>query len=133
MDPYGFKVLVPATDWVPPRPALTKFSPGHDARISSNGGNTTVTVSFEFNTVMSCTGVTQVLSFNLSSSGQGGNPTFDPNSVTCGQVQNPDPTTLTGDVQSAWSWSAPKCAGWYFEVDPKKTLQPAMAGLLGYG
>ena len=105
MDPYGFKVLVPATDWVPPRPALTKFSPGHDARISSNGGNTSVTVSFEFNTVMSCTGVTQALSFNMSSSGQGGNPTFDPNSVTCGQVQNPDPTTLTGDVQSVWSWS----------------------------
>jgi alpha-1,3-glucan synthase len=105
MDPYGFKVLVPATDWVPPRPALTKFSPGHDARISSNGGNTTVTVSFEFNTVMSCTGVTQALSFNMSSSGQGGNPTFDPNSVTCGQVKNPDPTTLTGDVQSVWSWS----------------------------
>ena len=74
MDSYGFKVLVPATNWDPPCPALTKFSPGHDAHISSNGGNTTVTISFEFNTVMSCTGVTQALSFNLSFSGQGGNP-----------------------------------------------------------
>lgn len=107
MDPYSFKVLVPSTDWVAPRPALTKFSPGHDARILSSGSNaTTVAVTFEFNTVMSCTGVTQALSLNMSSSGGGGNPTFDPNSVTCGQVQNPDPVILTGDVQSVWSWSA---------------------------
>jgi len=108
MDSYGFKVLVPATEWVPPRPALTKFTPGHDARIASdaNGGNSTVAISIEFNTVMSCNGVTQALSLNMSSSGHGGNPTFDANSIQCGQVQNPDPTTIPGDVQSVWSWSA---------------------------
>ena len=109
MDPYGFKVLVAATEWVPPRPALTKFTPGHDARIASdtNGGNvSTVAISFEFNTVMSCDGVTKALSVNMSTSGHGGNPTIDPNSVNCGQVQNPDPTTIPGDVQSVWSWSA---------------------------
>ena len=106
MDPYGFKVFVPVNEWVPPRPALTKFLPGHDARISSDQNGTTVTVSFEFNTAMSCTGVTQALSLNMSSSGHGGNPTFDPNSVTCGQVQNPSPSSLQGDVQSAWFWSA---------------------------
>jgi alpha-1,3-glucan synthase len=105
MDPYGFKILVPNANWVPPRPALTKFSPGHDARISSGSNATTVTVSFQFNTAMSCTGVTQALSLNMSSSGHGSNPTFDPNSVTCGPVQNPDPTSLPGDVQSVWSWS----------------------------
>ncbi|KAN0123743.1 glycosyltransferase [Russula decolorans] len=106
MDPYGFKVFVPTNQWVPPRPALTKFLPGHDARISSGTNGTTATVTFEFNTVMSCTGVTQALSLNMSSSGHGDNPTFDPNSVTCGQVQNPSPSSLQGDVQSVWSWSA---------------------------
>jgi alpha-1,3-glucan synthase len=107
MEPYSFKIFVPATEWVPPRPALTKFSPGHDARIPSDpsGTNNTVTISFEFNTVMSCTGVTNALTLNMSSSGHGGNPTFDPNSVTCGQVQNPDPPRLPGDMPSAWSWS----------------------------
>jgi alpha-1,3-glucan synthase len=105
MDPYGFKVLVPVANWVPPRPALTKFSPGHDARISSDTNGTTVTVSFEFNTVMNCAGVTQALSLNMSSSGHGGNPTFNNNSVTCAPVQNPTPPSLPGDVQSAWSWS----------------------------
>ena len=106
MDPYSFKVLVPVNEWIPPRPALTKFSPGHDARISSGANATTVTISFEFNTVMSCAGVTNALSLNMSSSGQGGNPTFDANSVTCGQVQNPDLPRISGDVQSVWSWSA---------------------------
>ncbi len=107
MDPYSFKILVPASNWVPPRPALTKFSPGHDARIpsDSNGTNNSVTVSFEFNTVMSCTGVTKALTLNMSSSGHGGNPTFDPNAVKCGQVQNPNPPRISGDTQSAWFWS----------------------------
>jgi alpha-1,3-glucan synthase len=106
MDPYGFKVFVPVTEWVPPRPALTKFTPGHDARIASETNGSTLAISFEFNTVMSCNGVTQALSLNMSSSGHGSNPTINSNSVQCGQVQNPDPTTIPGDVPSVWSWSA---------------------------
>ena len=31
MQPYDFKALVPTDSWVAPTPALTKFSPGHDA------------------------------------------------------------------------------------------------------
>ena len=105
MDPYSFKILVPATEWVAPRPALTKFLPGHDSRISSDTNATTLTISFEFNTVMSCTGVTQALSLNMSSSGHGSNPTFDPNSVSCGSVQDADTPRIPGDIQSVWSWS----------------------------
>jgi len=33
MQPYGVKALVPAEFWVAPTPALTRFMPGHDARI----------------------------------------------------------------------------------------------------
>ncbi|KAF8258343.1 hypothetical protein EI94DRAFT_1622890 [Lactarius quietus] len=93
MDPYGYKVFVPTSEWVLPHPALTKFSPGHDARIMSDPSraNNPVTVTFEFNTIMSCTSVTNALTLNMSSSGHGSNPTFDPSSVMCGPVQNPDP------------------------------------------
>jgi alpha-1,3-glucan synthase len=107
MAPYSFKILVPVSEWVAPRPALTKFSPGHDARIPSDpsGTNNSVTITFEFNTVMSCTGVTNALTLNMSSSGHGGNPTFDPSTVTCGQVQNPDLPRLPGDTPSVWYWS----------------------------
>jgi len=106
MAPFGYKIFVDASVWIPPRPALTKFSPGHDARVSSDGSVTTLSISFEFNTAMDCAGVTKALSLNMSSSGHGGNPTFDPNSVKCGPVQNPDTPRLAVDVQSAWSWSS---------------------------
>jgi len=33
MQPYGFKALVTAEFWVAPTHALTRFMPGHDARI----------------------------------------------------------------------------------------------------
>jgi alpha-1,3-glucan synthase len=105
-DPYSYKIFVPTAQWVPPRPALTKFSPGHDARISSDSNNTTtVAISFEFNTVMDCTGVTRALSLNMSSSGHGANPTFDTSSVQCVSVKNPETPSLSGDAPSVWSWS----------------------------
>ncbi|KAI0322220.1 glycoside hydrolase family 13 and glycosyltransferase family 5 domain-containing protein [Amylostereum chailletii] len=104
MDPYGFKALVPIDEWVAPRPALTKFSPGHDARISSENGTTSVDIRFEFNTAMSCTGVTKALSLNMSSSGHGSAPSVDSNSVQCGTVDNANTPLLPGDQASAWYW-----------------------------
>ncbi|KAJ6579903.1 hypothetical protein B0H10DRAFT_2235479 [Mycena sp. CBHHK59/15] len=60
------------------RPALTKFTPGHDTRIQvavSDTNTTTLDISFEFNTVMDCTSVTNSMSFVLSSSNKAsGNP-----------------------------------------------------------
>ncbi|KAF9642044.1 hypothetical protein BDM02DRAFT_3194024 [Thelephora ganbajun] len=35
LQPYNFKALVPANKWVAPTPTLTKFTPGHDARIKN--------------------------------------------------------------------------------------------------
>ncbi|THH17817.1 hypothetical protein EW146_g3074 [Bondarzewia mesenterica] len=105
MDPYGFKVLVPADEWVGPRPALTTFLPGHDARIDSSANSSTVTVRFEFNMAMDCNSVTNSLSLNMSSSGKGSTPTFSQSAVTCGNVTNPASTVLPGDMTSAWYWS----------------------------
>lgn len=108
LEPYSFKALVPQQSWVPPLPVITKFVPGHDHRIQAEAGDanaTNVDVSFEFNTEMNCNSVTNGLSFSMSSSGKGGNPTFDANSVKCGPVQNPDPVNLSGGQVSAWSWS----------------------------
>ena len=35
MDAYGFRAYVPVENWVGPRPVITKFLPGHDARLES--------------------------------------------------------------------------------------------------
>jgi alpha-1,3-glucan synthase len=109
MDPLGFKALVPVAQWVPPLPALTKFTPGHDARIHAEAGDanaTSLDISFEFNVAMSCTSVTNSMTFNMSSSGIGGNPTVLQSSIVCANVTNPDPSPVSGVSISQWSWSA---------------------------
>lgn len=109
MDPYGMKVLVPTTEWVPPLPMLTRFLPGHDARITALPGDpnsTTINIVLEFDTTMLCTSVTNSISFNMSSSGIGGPPTLDANSVACNPVTNPVITGVVGAPPSAFSWSA---------------------------
>jgi alpha-1,3-glucan synthase len=109
MEAWGFKALVPESDWVAPPTVVTKFIPGHDARILVQQGDpnaTSIDVSFEFNVAMKCDSVTRSLSFNLSSSGQGGAPTVRNGSINCGTVANPDPSPIAGGAISAWSWSA---------------------------
>lgn len=98
---FGFKILVLSSIWIPPRPALTKFLPGHDARILSNSSSLDITL--QFNTVMSCSGVTSALSVNASSGGQ-----FSTVSVeqgNCGNVTNPDPSPIPSGQTSVWQWS----------------------------
>ncbi|KAG9102015.1 Cell wall alpha-1,3-glucan synthase ags1 [Ceratobasidium sp. 370] len=109
LEPNSFKAFVPVDEWVAPLPALTRFTPGHDARLhaeSSDTNATTVDISLEFNMPMSCTSVTNGISFTVSSSGHGSTPTINQNSVKCQNVTNPIPPTLPGDAPSAWSWSA---------------------------
>jgi alpha-1,3-glucan synthase len=108
LDAYSFKALVPLESWVPPLPMMTKFSPGHDQRILAEAGDpnaTDINIAFEFNVEMNCDSVTNGLSFQMSSSGKGSNPTFDPNRVKCGAVLDPDPVKISGAEISAWSWS----------------------------
>lgn len=107
MDGFGFKALVPVAQWTAPLPALTKFVPGHDHRIlvnSSDTNATTVDISLEFNTAMSCSSVTDSMSFNLSSSGKGGN--ISVGNVNCGNVTNKDTPRFSGGSVSVWAWSA---------------------------
>jgi alpha-1,3-glucan synthase len=107
MDPFGFKALVPVVQWSAPLPVITKFVPGHDARLlakSSDVNASTVEISFQFNTAMSCDGVTQSISFNMSSSGHGSPPSVT--DVQCAAIQPQNVTRLSGAPPSTWSWTA---------------------------
>lgn len=110
MEPMSFKAFVPSVDWVAPLPAMTKFLPGHDARIHAEAGDanaTTIDITFEFSQLMDCDSVTQAISFNMSSSGHGGNPTILSSSISCVNIDpsNADPPKIVGAAISAWSWS----------------------------
>jgi alpha-1,3-glucan synthase len=107
MGPFGFKALVPMVQWSAPLPVITKFVPGHDARLLAKSGDanaTTVDISFQFNTAMSCDGVTQSISFNMSSSGHGSAPSIT--NVQCAVIQPQNLTRLSETPQSTWSWTA---------------------------
>ncbi|KAI0748206.1 glycoside hydrolase family 13 and glycosyltransferase family 5 domain-containing protein [Daedaleopsis nitida] len=105
MDPFGFKALVPIDRWIPPPPMLTKFSPGHDARIPAESGDTnatTVDISFEFNTPMDCDSVTSAITFTMS--GNANAPSI--NNVKCLTLTDVPPPRVPGVSVSQWSWSA---------------------------
>ncbi|GBE82150.1 Cell wall alpha-1,3-glucan synthase ags1 [Sparassis crispa] len=109
MEPFGFKALVPLENWVAPLPALTRFLPGHDARITSVSGDSNanaVNISLEFSVQMNCDSVTNSLSFAMSSSGHGSAPTIQQSSITCAAVSEPVPAQVSGVSTSAWAWSA---------------------------
>jgi alpha-1,3-glucan synthase len=102
MEPYSFKIIVPVSEWAPPRPAPTKFSSGH-ARIPSDPGG--INNSHNFFRVLYCHELYRCHKCSDAQYGHGCNPTFDLNSVTCRQAKNPDPPKLSGDMPSAWFWS----------------------------
>ncbi|THG99779.1 hypothetical protein EW026_g2645 [Hermanssonia centrifuga] len=109
LQPYDFKALVPSERWVGPQAMITKFLPGHDARIQAEAGDTnatTVDISLEFNMAMDCDSITSSMSFNMSSSGKGSAPTIQQGSVNCTTVANPDTVYVNGADASAFSWSA---------------------------
>ncbi|OSX65248.1 glycosyltransferase family 5 protein [Postia placenta MAD-698-R-SB12] len=106
MPPFGFKALVPADQWVPPPPAITRFLPGHDARITSSDNDTTLDITLEFNLEMNCEGVTGAITMNMSSAGNITVPTIDKTTVKCGAVTEPQPSEVQGVSLSSWSWSA---------------------------
>ncbi|CED84497.1 modular protein with glycoside hydrolase family 13 and glycosyltransferase family 5 domains [Phaffia rhodozyma] len=64
MDAYGFKIYVLQKEWTPPAPALTKFTPGHDARILATSREPSdVDITLEYNVPMNIDDVLKAISF----------------------------------------------------------------------
>ncbi len=106
MAAYDYRAYVPKADWVGPTPMITKFSPGHDARLLSNvtvGGTQSVDVEIQFSTEMDCDSVTNSITFNSTTEGST-KPTIG--NVNCNSVTNTQNSSLVGAIYSAWSWSA---------------------------
>ena len=111
LQPYDFKALVPAESWVAPIPALSKFTPGHDARIEvadDNQNPNSVNVQIEFSDLMDCDSVSKSITFNLTSSGKGSTPSVKSGSVECLTIPdaNIKPAVILGATVSRWHWKA---------------------------
>jgi alpha-1,3-glucan synthase len=108
MMAYDYRAYVPIDLWTGPKPMITHFSPGHDARIVSKSADISATedleVRLEFSTAMECENVTSSITFT-SKTDSGAYPYIDLNSVECSQVDQQE-SNLVGEVISAWAWSA---------------------------
>ncbi|KAJ5273854.1 hypothetical protein N7478_008979 [Penicillium angulare] len=108
LNAYEFRAYVPLENFESPDPMVTKFTPGHDFPMLSNvapDSPENVTIEFYFSEAMSCSSVTNSLSFN-SSTEIGKMPTVDTNSVQCSNLTLPKNMSWTGEIPSAWKWKA---------------------------
>lgn len=102
LPPWGYKAFVPKEEFIAPSPVITKFSPGHDARIASAQS---IRVEFHFSQPMSCQQITETLQINSTTS-NGQVARLDPNSVQCKNVSSAeeDRTAWSGQVDTTWTF-----------------------------
>src|SRR5437667_1765310 len=91
-------------------PAITSFSPGHDARILSGNaslasadGSISIPLEFKFSQNMSCESVTRNLKIK-STTETGIIPSIRRETVSCSQLNPPEPPTYIGALGSSWVW-----------------------------
>jgi alpha-1,3-glucan synthase len=108
LAPYAFKAYVPLEAWLPPLPMMTKFLPGHDARLRSTvsaNEKESVDVELRFSEEMDCSSVTQKLVLS-STTEDGSNAQLVQNSVSCSNIADTDAQSFSGAVPSTWTWKA---------------------------
>jgi len=108
MNPWDFRVYVRKADWIEPAPTLTKFNPGHDARILSKvgpGEKESVDVELQFSQEMDCDSITKNIVVS-STTADKSTPGLDTKSVVCSKIQDSSPPPYIGAITSAWSWKA---------------------------
>ena len=108
LNPWEFRAYVPKNKFVIPRPTITKFIPGHDARVVSQvapGKQETVPIELHFSQEMDCTTITDTLTIN-STTEDLIMPMVDKASVKC-QNSTVDVTPpLVGAIATSWTWTA---------------------------
>ncbi|KAI9720143.1 MAG: Cell wall alpha-1,3-glucan synthase ags1 [Chrysothrix sp. TS-e1954] len=108
MATYEFRAYVLSQYWQPPQPMITKFTPGHDARLLSTVGSDqteSIDISLEFSVPMDCDSITNSLNFS-SAVNAVGLPTVRIDSVSCDAVSSSTVPDWSGAIHSAWAWSA---------------------------
>lgn len=107
MSPWGYKAFVPEEKFVFPRPTITKFEPGHDARILSQSISAeTLPFEIHFSRPMDCDSVKS--SIRISSTTENNQTAeLDSTSITCSPIDaEQDIPGLVAQVGTAWVFSA---------------------------
>ncbi|RAK95230.1 alpha-1,3-glucan synthase Ags3 [Aspergillus ibericus CBS 121593] len=104
--PWEYRAYVEAASFQEPRPTVTEFVPGHDARlISTADTGETLDIRLGFSQPMDCDGLTQAISLN-STTTKGITASFDSSSVTCANITaRTTSNNFIGEVPTVWTWS----------------------------
>lgn len=101
---WGFKAFVPKDKFMRPSPYVTRFFPGHDARLVPQGTNgDTVRIGFEFSQKMDCEDITNSLTIT-SKALDDESPRLDKTSVSCKSIEETDVVTWPGALTSVFSY-----------------------------
>jgi alpha-1,3-glucan synthase len=102
MAPYEFKALVPEARWTLGAPAMTRFTPGHDARVLSDDSNT-IRIRIEYDQEMDCASVQAGITISGSFGGSSMTPTLS-STANCQTFTPPadELPDIVGVAPSAW-------------------------------
>ena len=108
LEAYGFKAFVPKDEFVPPPPMITRFSPGHDARLVSEvpaGSQETIDFEIDFSAAMDCDSIKSSLQID-STTDDKRLAQLDLDSARCEEIDDPEPPKLVGEIVTAFRFSA---------------------------
>jgi len=101
---WGFKAFVPEDEFIVPSPVITRFLPGHDARLLSAKF---IPIELHFSAPMDCDQITRTLYVN-STTAANQTAKLDSGSVQCKNISsvNADASPWSGGVNTAWIFAA---------------------------
>ncbi|RAL03720.1 alpha-1,3-glucan synthase [Aspergillus ibericus CBS 121593] len=106
MPAWGFKAFVPKDKFVSPSPYITSFTPGHDARLVSNGTDgETIRIGFEFSQEMDCDQITNSLTVT-STALNDESAQLNTTSVSCKAIAETEVAAWPGALTSVFSYEA---------------------------
>jgi alpha-1,3-glucan synthase len=108
LGPFDFKAYVPKDRWIAPLPVITKFLPGHDARILSTievNQTETIDIELQFSAAMDCNQITSNLVIS-STAANNISALVNTSTISCAVLQTPDSASYVGEIPSIWTWKA---------------------------
>jgi alpha-1,3-glucan synthase len=107
LSAYGFKALVPLSEWVGSAPSITEFLPGHDYRMVSKVSvdeKESIGIQIQFSENMDCDSVTSSISFE-SNTNDDSTPVMNSTSISCESITPSNNSTYSGGLSTAWTFS----------------------------
>ena len=108
VEPWGFKAFVPKDKFIPPPAMITKFTPGHDARVTSKvvpGQQETIPIAIHFSAAMNCDNLKKSILVNSTTEDKR-IAQLDMDSAKCEKVDTGDKPRFVGGIATAFTFTA---------------------------